>query len=154
MKGRFLSFWIFCFVLLGVIGVEAQYQRGGYPQYGRQSSIVPQANDPKPEPKPLTAEEIVEKQMPKITEAAELNDFEQAVVSSILTKYFQQTIELQILELDSHTTKEKLEQIRKNQEAELKAGLPEEKFNVIMDIQEKGFKKAKKKKKKKKNKED
>ena len=151
MKGRIISFFIFCFLILGITNVEAQYRRG-YPYSGRQGSIVPQAHDPAPEPKNLTAEEMVEKQMPKITEAAELNDFEQAVVASILTKSFQQTIELQILELDANTTKEKLQQIKKNQEEELKAGLPEEKFNIIMDIQEKGFNKAKKKKKKKKKK--
>ena len=154
MDKRFLSICFFCLILLGMGSVEAQY-RNGYPAYGRQNSIVPTANDPKPEAKPLTAEEMVEKQMPKITEAADLNPFEQAVVSSILTKYFQKTIELQILELDANTTKEQLEKIRKGQEAELKAGLPEEKFNVIMEIQEKGFKKVKsqkKKKKKKKNK--
>ena len=154
MKKRLVSMWLFCFILLGIYSLEAQY-RNGYPAYGRQNSIVPQANDPKPEPKALTAEEMVEKQMPKITEAAGLNDFEQAVVSSILTKYFQKTIELQILELDANTTREQLQEIKKNQEAELKAGLPEEKFNLIMEIQEKGFKKVKskqKKKKKKKNK--
>ena len=154
MRKRILSVVIFCFLLLGLGTVEAQYRRGNQ-LYGRPNSIVPTANDPKPEAKPLTAEEMVEKQMPKITEAAGLNDFEQAVVSSILTKYFQKTIELQILELDANTTREQLQEIKKGQEAELKAGLPEEKFNIIMQIQEEGFKKVKskqKKKKKKKNK--
>jgi hypothetical protein len=40
--------------------------------------------------------------------------------------------------------------MRTKQEEELKAGLPEEKYNALLDYQENGFKKAKKKKKKKK----
>ena len=151
---RFINVWLVCFILLGLNSVEAQY-RNGYPGYGRQNSIIPRSNDPKPEAKPLTAEEMVEKQMPNISQAAGLNEFEQAVVSSILTKYVQKAIELQILGLDENTTKEQLQQIKKDQEAELKAGLPDEKFNIIKEIQEEGFRKVKsrqKKKKKKKNK--
>jgi hypothetical protein len=100
----------------------------------------------------LTAEEMVANEMPKITEAIGLNDFEQAVVSSILTKYVQQRIELQILDLGPEKTREAYEIMRTKQEEELKAGLPEEKYNALLDYQENGFKKAKKKKKKKKNK--
>ncbi len=154
MSHRYLCIWFFCLALLGISEVEAQY-RTGNPYYGRQNSIVPSADDPKPEPKALTAEEIVDKEMPKIAEAAELNDFEQAVVSSILYKYLKQTIELKLLELEPEKTREGLENIRKNQNEELKAGLPEDKYNLIVEIQEKGFKKVKsksKKKKKKKNK--
>lgn len=148
LKGILLIF----FVLAGIVA-EAQY-RNGYPQYGRPKSIIPNANDEKPEPKALTAEEMVANEMPKITEAAELNDFEQAVVSSILTKYIQQTIELKILELEPDKTRESLEVIRKKQSEELKAGLPEDKYALILEIQEKGVNKVKnqKKKKNKKNK--
>lgn len=139
-------------LMLWMCQAEAQY-RNGYPYSGRPNSIIPQANDEKPEPKALTAEEIVEREMPNITEAAQLNPFEQAVVSSILTKYIQQRIELGILDLEPQKTREKLEQIRKNQNAELEAGLPEEKYKLILEIQEKGVRKVKSGKKKgKKNK--
>ena len=87
--------------------------------------------------------------MPKIIEALELNDFEQAVVSSILTKYVQQSIELQLLKLPADKTREATEKIRENQKEELKAGLPEDKFNQLVELQKEGYKKIKKKKKKK-----
>ena len=156
MEKRFIWVWLFCFVLLGLSSVEAQY-RNGSPYSGRQNSIIPTANDPKPEAKPLTAEEIVDKRMPNITELASLNDFEQAVVSSILNKYVQQAIELKILNLDANTTQEKLEEIEKSQDAELKTGLPEEKYEIVADLLKNGINKVKakskkKKKKKKKNK--
>jgi hypothetical protein len=134
---------------------EAQY-RNGYGYGGRPNSIIPNSNDEKPEPKSYTAEEIVENEMPMITEAAQLNAFEQAVVSSILTKYVQQTIELRILKLEPQKTRESLDIIKKKQNEELKAGLPEDKYKLIMEIQEKGAKKVqsqnKKGKKKKKDK--
>ncbi len=139
--------------ILSFTAVEAQY-RNGYPYYGRQNSLVPRSDDPKEEAKPLTAEEIVAEQMPAITEAADLNDFEHAVVSSILTKYIQQTIELRILDLDPNKTKESLEIIRRKQNEELKAGLPEDKYDLLMEIQEKGSKKVKSERKKKKKKKD
>ena len=155
---------IICVLLLvggSIYSMEAQYNtnspygRQNSP-YGRQNSIVPRADDPQEEPKPLTAEEIVENELPKIIEAAELNPFEEAVVSSILTKYLKKTIELKLLELEPQKTRETLEKIRKDQNEELKAGLPEEKYNIIMEIQEKGLRKVqadKKKKRKKKKKE-
>ena len=143
--------------MMTLVSVEAQY-RSGSPYYGRRNSTLPQSNDQPVEPKALTAEEMVENEMPKITEAAELNDFEQAVVSSILTKYVQKSIELKLLELEPQKTRETLEKIRKNQNEELKAGLPEEKYNIIVEIQEKGLRKVqsekKKKNKKKKKKKD
>ena len=143
-----------CFFTLALLSAEAQYNRAGQ-LYGRPNSVIPRSSDPKEEAKPMTAEEIVASEMPKFTEAANLNDFEQAVVSSVLTKHIQQTIELKLLELEPQKTREYLEQIRKSQNEELKAGLPEEKYNILMEIQEKGFKKVKadqKKKKKKKKK--
>jgi tRNA A37 N6-isopentenylltransferase MiaA len=129
--------------------VEAQYGYGnGY--YGRRSSAVPRTPEPEKKAEPMTAEEIVANEMPKLTEALELNEFEQAVVSSILTKYVQQSIELQLLKLDADKTREGMENIRENQKAELKAGLPEEKFNMLETLQKDGYKKKKGKKKKKK----
>jgi hypothetical protein len=129
---------------------SAQYGYGyGNPYaYGRQRSIVPQGPEPEKEAKPKTAAEIVETEMPKITEVLELNEFEEAVVASILTKYVQQSIELQILSLEPDKMREGMEKIRINQKAELKAGLPEDKYNALVDLQENGFKKTKKKKKK------
>ncbi len=145
-------------VLLSVIAIvwslsfaSAQYGYGyGNPySYGRQRSIVPQGPEPEKEVKARTADEIVAAEMPKIAEILELNEFEQAVVSSILTKYVQQSIELQILNLEPDKMREAMEKIRINQKAELKEGLPEEKFNELIELQENGMKKQKKKKKKK-----
>ncbi len=132
--------------------VAAQYGYGS--QYGRQRqrSAIPRGPEPKRETKPLTAEEIVANEMPKLTEALELNEFEQAVVSSILNKYMQQRIELQLLELDADKTRESLEKIIENQKAELKAGLSEEKYNALLAYQKNGLKKMKRKKKKDKKK--
>ncbi len=158
MKVRIQIILTFTFLLLGNGLAEAQY-RTGSPYYGgRPNSIIPRSNDEKPEPKALTASEMVANEMPKISEAADLNEFEEAVVTSILTKYVQQTIELRLLELEPNKTRENLQKIKANQDAELKAGLPDEKYMVIKEIQEKGLnkvssqKKKEKKKKKSKNK--
>jgi hypothetical protein len=141
-------------LVLGTCFVNAQYGYGyGNPySYGRYRSIVPQGPEPEKETKPRTADEIVEAEMPKIAELLELNEFERAVVSTILAKYVQQSIELQILDLEPDKMREGLEKIRVNQKAELKAGLPEEKYNALIELQDNGFKKAVKKKKKKKKK--
>ena len=151
-----LNLVLFCLIaILSSTAIEAQYRQGnrmGYPYNGRPNSIIPRANDEKPEAKPLTAEEIVKEELPKIVEAANLNAFEEAVVGSILTKYLKQTIELRLLELEPRDTKEKLEKIREAQNAELKAGLPEEKYDLVMEIQEKGANKVKSQQKKKKKK--
>lgn len=135
---------------LSIFYVNAQYGYGyGNPYaYGRQRSIVPQGPEPEVEPKARTADEIVAGEMPHITETLELNEFEQAVVSSILTKYVQQSIELQILNPEPNKIREGMEKIQKNQREELKAGLPEEKFNMLVELQENGYKTKKKKKKK------
>jgi hypothetical protein len=93
--------------------------------------------------------------MPKITEAIDLNDFEQAVVNSILTKYVQQRIELQLLKLEPDKMREGLEKIQQDQEAELKAGLPEDKYLAFVELAKNKFQvKKKKKKKRKKNNSD
>ncbi len=134
--------------LLCIPLAEAQYGYGnGY--YGRRRSAIPRTEEPEKKVEPLTAEEIVANEMPKLTEALALNDFEQAVVSSILTKYVQQSIELQLLKLDADKTREGMEKISENQKAELQAGLPEDKFKILEEIQKEGYKKSKKKKKKK-----
>jgi hypothetical protein len=116
------------------------------------------------EPENLTAEQIVEQQMPAFKEALGLTVFEEAILSTVLTKYVQQRIELQILKLDPQKMKEQYQIIQENQEKELQQSLPPEKFEAYMELQEENFrnldKKAKennkesgkKKNKKKKNK--
>ncbi len=148
MKGSFLFLLI---LLTSVFSVEAQYGYGnGY--YGRQRSAVPRTPTEQQEPEPKTAEEIVAQEIPRIQESIDLNDFELAVVSTILTKYVQQSIELRLLELGPEKTMEGMEKIRENQREELRAGLPEEKYLALIDLQKNGYKKKKGKKKKKKKK--
>jgi hypothetical protein len=133
----------------------AQAQLGRYGMYGPQHSNIPRGPEaPGPEEDPKTAEELVAAEMPKITEALELNGFEQAVVSSVLTKYTQKRIELQLLKLPKDDAMEAYEKIAAAQKEELKQGLPPEKFEAFMELAEDGFKskKARKKKKQKKKK--
>ena len=104
---------------------------------------------PAKEEEPKTAEELVAAEMPKITEALELNDFEQAVVSSVLTKYTQKRIELQLLQLPKDDAMAAYEEIARDQKEELQQGLPPEKFEAFMEMAENGFKSSKGRKKKK-----
>jgi len=92
--------------------------------------------------------------MPSITEALGLDPFEEAIVRTTLVQSVQQRIELQILELEPLKMKEEVEKIQRRQDAELKAGLPEDKYEAFVELQENRFraKKKKDKKKKKKNK--
>mgnify|MGYP003656556207 CR=1 FL=1 len=130
--------------------IQAQYGNGyGNNGFGRRQSNIPQAQQTPEKAEPLTAEEIVESQMPAISEALELNPFEKAVVSTTLVKYMKQRIEIQILQLEADKMKEAYEKINLNQDAELKAGLPEEKFEAFLSLKEDGIKKTKRKKKKK-----
>ncbi|NJB69669.1 hypothetical protein GGR42_000131 [Saonia flava] len=159
MKTHYKNIILFFFLIISSIEMNAQYGyggygygRGGYGYGGRGRSTVPQAEIPDKEPEPKTAEEIVEGEMPKITEALELSEFETAVVSSILTTSIRKRMELQILQLDQEKTKEALEKIYKTQDDDLKASLSEEKYNAFVKLQEAGFKDKKKKEKKKKKK--
>ena len=101
-------------LLLAGVELQAQYGYGGggygyggggygYGNrgygYGRGRSAIPQAQTPEKEPENLTAEEIVDNEMPAIASALELNEFETAVLSSVLKKYVQERIEMQILKL-------------------------------------------------------
>ncbi|SNY99767.1 hypothetical protein SAMN06265377_1580 [Flagellimonas pacifica] len=151
---------IILFMLLAIFASDsliAQYGYGspyGYgSRYGRQRNAIPQAQSTPKEPEKLTAEEIVNEQMPSITEAINLDPFEEAVVRTTLIKSVQQRIELQILELEGSKIKEAVEKIRDRQNEELKAGLPEDKYKAFLELQENRFKVKKKKKKKKKSKE-
>ena len=92
---------------------------------------------------------MVDTQMPAIAEALELNEFEKAVVSTTLIKYMKQRIEIQILQLETDKMREAYEKINLNQDAELKAGLPAEKYEAFLNLKEDGIRKTKRKKKKK-----
>ena len=131
------------------------YGRGGY-GYGRQRSAIPQANETPKKEEPKTAEELVDDEMPSIAEALELNDFEVAVLSSVLKKYVQERIEAQILKLPPEKMREVYEKITERQDEELKAGLPLEKYEAFVELQKNGVAKTIKnnKKKKKKRKKD
>ncbi|WP_143099948.1 hypothetical protein [Robiginitalea myxolifaciens] len=144
------NFFIF-FALLMTGSLVAQTPMGNR-RIGRPA--IPQAQGPVSKPEPKTAEELVEAEMPEIIEAVELDPFEAAVVSSILTRYVQQRIELQILELPADQTREALEKIERAERAELESGLPPEKFEAMISLKENRYntKKLKKEKKRKKKK--
>ena len=152
------TYLVALFTLL-MTGVELQaqygYGGGGYGYgtrgsgYGRGRSGIPQAQEPQKEPENLTAEEIVDNEMPAIAEALELNEFETAVLSSVLKKYVQERIEMQILKLTPDKMREKMEKITERQDEELKAGLPMEKYEAFVELQKKGVAKTNKEKKKK-----
>lgn len=143
------SFFLFVLIVAGTSMAHGQMGRFG--TMGSQRSSIPRGPEAPPKKEePKTAEELVADQMPKIAEALELNDFEQAVVSSILTKHVQQRIELQILELPREQTMRALEKIAESQNQELKAGLSPEKYEAYLELQENGYKKSRKKQKKKK----
>ena len=90
--------------------------------------------------------------MPKILKAVDLNTFEQAILRSILVKYIQKRSELQILNLEPQKAREEFQKIIKDQDEELKAQLPEEKYNAFIESQKNNYKKPKNKKKKRKKK--
>ena len=149
---------LFTLLLTGV-ELQAQYGYGGGGNgygyggrgsgYGRGRSGIPQAQEPQKEPENLTADEIVDKEMPEIAEALELNEFETAVLSSVLKKYVQERIEMQILKLTPDKMREKMGKITERQDEELKAGLPMEKYEAFVELQKKGVAKTNKEKKKK-----
>ncbi len=150
-----LVFLTFLMGMLSINDLVAQYGYGSPygNRYGRQRSMVPQAGptESKKDETPPTAEEIVDEQMPSITEALGLDPFEQAVVRTSLVQSVQQRIELQILQLEPLKMKEEVDKIEKRQNEELKAGLPEDKYNAFLELQENRFKPKKKKKRKKKD---
>lgn len=142
-------------LLIGLLFTSETFAQYGYGspygnRYGRRQSTLPQVHDTPKKEDPPTAEEIVDGQMPSITEALGLNPFEEAVVRTTLLQSVQQRIELQILGLEPLKAKEEYEKIEKRQNEELKSGLPEDKYTAFMELQENSFKSKKKKKKKKK----
>jgi hypothetical protein len=161
LKFSGIKFFMLLIILLGSSEIYAQYGygNGGYGYggrgnygYGRQRSAIPQAQETEKEPEPKTAEQLVDGEMPGITEALGLNDFEQAVLSSVLKKYVQERIEARILKLPPEKMREVYENITKRQDEELKAGLPLEKYEAFVALQQDGVAKTIKKKKKEKRK--
>jgi hypothetical protein len=140
----------FLLLFLSSSSIAAQYGYGS--QYGRQRqrSAIPQAQTPPKEPEAKTAAQLVDEQIPKITESLGLDPFEEAVFRSTLVKYVQKRMELQILKLEPQKMKEEYEKLAKLQDQELKAGLPEDKYDKYLELQKNQFKAKKKKKKKKK----
>jgi hypothetical protein len=158
MKTDKRLFFSVLFIVLSFPFLSAQYGYGngygygygGYGGYGRQRNSIPQAQETPKEPEKLTAEQIVDQEMPGITEKLGLNPFEEAVLSTTLKKYLQERIELQILDLPQDKMRESYEKITQKQDEELKAGLPADKYEAFVELQKNGFKKVKEKKKKKK----
>ena len=160
VKSSSIKFFILLLILFSSSEIFAQYGyggrgygygRGGFGN-GRQRSAIPQAQETVKEPEPKTAEQLVDGEMPSITEALELNEFEQAVLSSVLKKYVQERIEAQILQLPPEKMREVYDNITKRQDEELKAGLPLEKYEAFVALQKEGVSKTLKKKKKEKRK--
>ena len=136
--------------LLFIAPAQAQYGYNPY-GYGRRSA-VPNTPTPQKKQEPPTAEEIVDLQMDRLTEDLGLDVFEQAVVRTMLVKYVKKRLELQILQLDPRETREALEKIQLEQDAEFKTSLSPDKYALYESFRESKGKKKKKKKKKKKDK--
>ena len=82
-----------------------------------------------------------------------LDPFEEAVVRSVLVKSVQKRMELQIMQLEPQKMREEFEKTIKQQDAELEASLPPEKYQIYKEMRENpGKAKRKQKKKKKKSK--
>ena len=173
MKTNIKYLIAFFIVLLGGAEMQAQYGSGGggygYGGYGNgggrglgrgYNSSIPRMDNPVDPPKPKTADEIVDEEMPKIASTLDLNAFQTAVLSSVLKKYVQERIELQILKLPADKMQEAFEKITIRQDEELKSGLPLEKYEGFVQMQKDGVAKMQKeqkkaeKKKNKKNKKD
>lgn len=178
MKTNIKNLIVLFILLLGASEIQAQYGyggggygygqgggRGGYGGrgggYGRGRSAIPQAGptSSNKEPEAKTAAQIVDAEMPAIAETLGLDEFEKAVLSTTLKKYVQERIELQILKLPIDKMKEAYLKITENQDRDLKAGLPIEKYDAFVKMQKDGvakmqkrMKKEEKRKKKKKKK--
>ncbi len=151
MKTNLKHTLTFCTLLVVAFKMQAQFNNGygSGANGGRQGNTIPQAETPPEAPKALTAEEIVDQEIPNITEVLGLNPFEEAIVKTTLTKYVQKRIELEILKLNPEKTAEAMMNLSKAQDEELKSSLPEEKYNAFVQLKENRFKTKKKKKKKK-----
>ena len=170
MKKHIKHLIVLFIVLLGASELQAQYGYGGGGYgyggyggrggYGRGRSAIPQAGPTTPkEPEAKTAAQIVDAEMPAISETLGLDEFEKAILSTTLKKYVQERIELQILKLTPEKMREAYKKITERQDEDLKAGLPLEKYEAFVQMQKDGVakvrkaqKKEEKRKKKKKSK--
>ena len=154
MKARH-HFSILFIAIFFTVGLSAQFMNQN--RFGRQRSAIPQGpTAAQQEPENLTAEQYVEKEMPRFIETMGLDPFEEAVVRSILVTSVQKRMELQILNLEPKKMREEYEKTIKAQDEEMKASLPPEKYQIYLDMREnptKAKRKQKKKKKKEKSKE-
>ena len=143
------TFLFLAFII--VLGKELNAQFMNQNRFGRQRSAIPQGpTAADQEPEKLTAEQYVDQEMPKFIETMSLDPFEEAVVRSILVKSVQKRMELQILKLNAQKMQEEFQKTIKAQDAELKASLPAEKFQIYMEMRENPTKAKRKQKKKKK----
>lgn len=92
---------------------------------------------------PKTPEEIVDAQLPSISESLELDPFEEAVVRTSLIKSVQKTKELEILQLEQSEKQEAVEKIYKQLNTDLREGLSKEKYDAFTSLQKKSSKKKK-----------
>ncbi|MEO0570565.1 MAG: hypothetical protein AAF039_02595 [Bacteroidota bacterium] len=144
-----LSFLVFC--VTAVLAAELNAQFINQNRFGRGRTAIPQGpTAADQEPEKLTAEEYVEKEMPKFIETMSLDPFEQAVVRSILVKSVEKRMQLQILNLEPNQMREEFEKTIKVQDTELEASLPPEKYQIYLEMRENPSKTKRKQKKKKK----
>lgn len=145
-KLPFLLFFIAAFLC---VELNAQFMNQN--RFGRGRSAIPQGpTAAEQEPEKLTAEEYVDQEMPKFKETMGLDPFEEAVVRSVLVKSVQKRMELQILQLEPKKMREEYEKTIKEQDAELEASLPPEKYQIYLEMRENPSKAKRKQKKKKK----
>ena len=152
MKTTKKNLLVIVVMLFSLSWVQAQYGNG----YGRQGqrSRIPQAQAPQKEQEPLTPEQMVDNEMPKIIKQVQLNEFETAIMRATLLKFLKSRNEIILSNLPQQETQEAINKLFEKQDAELKAGLPQDKYEAFIELRNNGCKKKKKKKrKKKKNKE-
>ena len=127
-------------LILGLIATDCLAQgtfgNRNMNRFGRGRTAIPQVQEPQKEPEPLTAEQYVDEQMPKVVETLELDPFEEAIMRSTLVKYVQKRMQLRILNLEPQKMKEAFEKLSQEQNEELKAALPEEKFQTYLAMLE------------------
>lgn len=150
-----LNLSLLIFLLGALLSSELHAQFMNQNRFGRGRSAIPRGpTAAEQEPEKLTAEEIVELEMPKLIETMSLDPFEQAVVRTVLVTSVKKRMELQILQLEPKKMREEYEKTIKQQDAELEASLPPEKYKIYLEMREnpsKTKRKQKKKKKKEKN---
>ena len=151
MKTTKKNLLVIIVTLLSLSWAQAQYGNG-YGRQGQRRNRIPQAQTPQKEQEPLTPEQMVDNEMPKIIERIQLNDFEAAIMRSTLLKFLKARNEIFLSNLPQRETQEAIAKLFEKQDEELKAGLPQDKYEAFVELKNNGFKKKKKKKKRKKKK--